>query len=192
MRLSPAGDRAYVTSRGGEGTLSIVFLDEDREPTVIETGAGAEGLAVTHDGREIWVLNRREASISIVDSRTMQVTEVLTSIPFPSRAAAAVDGRMAIINGLTGEATNGRLRIYDAGSRQLLHDLDVPGDAPNERGRGIEFNAVGDVLFLSTQEADSILAYDTGDFMAPHLLTTGHDAPDGLAWSPLRVGVFDN
>lgn len=45
VRLSPDASRAYVASRGGEGTLSVVYLNEDRDPTVIPTGAGAEGLA---------------------------------------------------------------------------------------------------------------------------------------------------
>ena len=32
VRLSPDGSRAYVTSRLAEGTLSVIFLDEDRPP----------------------------------------------------------------------------------------------------------------------------------------------------------------
>jgi DNA-binding beta-propeller fold protein YncE len=58
VRVSPDGNRAYVTSRGGEGTLSVIYLDEDRPPAVIVTGLGAEGIDVTPDGSEIWVANR--------------------------------------------------------------------------------------------------------------------------------------
>jgi hypothetical protein len=47
VRLSPDGSRAYVTSRGTEGTLSVIFLEEERPPVVIATGLGAEGLDVT-------------------------------------------------------------------------------------------------------------------------------------------------
>ena len=58
--------------------------------------------------------------------------------------------------------------------------------------RGIGFDATGDTLFLSTQEADAIFVYDMANpTAAPQLLTTGHDQPDGVAWSPLRVGVFE-
>ena len=32
LRLSPDGSRAYVTSRGAEGTLSVIFLEKDRPP----------------------------------------------------------------------------------------------------------------------------------------------------------------
>lgn len=67
VRLSPDGSRAYVTSRGAQGTLSVIFLDEERPPIVIDTGPGAEGLDVTPDGREVWVINRQEESISIIE-----------------------------------------------------------------------------------------------------------------------------
>ena len=54
LRLRPDGLHAYVTSRGGEGTLSVIFLEEDRPPLVIPTGTGAEGISVTSDGGEVW------------------------------------------------------------------------------------------------------------------------------------------
>jgi len=56
VRLSPDGTRAYVTSRGAAGTLSVISLEADTPPVVIPTGGGAEGLAVSPDGREVWVV----------------------------------------------------------------------------------------------------------------------------------------
>ena len=56
VRLSPDGARTFVTSRGAEGTLSVISLNSESAPVVIPTGAGAEGLAVTKDGREVWVV----------------------------------------------------------------------------------------------------------------------------------------
>ncbi len=54
VRLSPDGARTFVSSRGAEGTLSVISLNSESAPVVIPTGAGAEGLAVTKDGREVW------------------------------------------------------------------------------------------------------------------------------------------
>ena len=73
VRLSPDGARAFVTSRGAEGTLSIIALAGEAPPIVIPTGTGAEGLAVTPDGREVWVVNRIAKSISIVDTGSLKV-----------------------------------------------------------------------------------------------------------------------
>ena len=73
VRLSPDGSRAYVTSRLGTGTLSVIFLNEDRDPVVIQTGPGAEGLDVSADGSEVWVANRQERSISVIDAELLEV-----------------------------------------------------------------------------------------------------------------------
>ena len=190
VQLSTDGATAYVTSRGAEGTLSVLDLADDGPPVVLPTGAGAEGITVTAEGAQIWVANRRAESISVIDAASREVIDTL-DVPFASRMAASAAGVVAVVNGLTGEQTDGRLRLYEAGTRRLLHDLEVPGEHPNERGRGIGFDATGDTLFLSTQEADAILVYDMADpTAAPQLLTAGHDQPDGVAWSPLRVGVF--
>ena len=79
VRLSPDGRRAYVTSRLGEGTLSIIDLEGGSPTRVLETGAGAEGLAVTPDGREVWVLDREAGTISIVDTVRAVVVERISS-----------------------------------------------------------------------------------------------------------------
>ena len=192
VQLSPDGATAYVTCRGAEGTLSVVDLADDEPPIVLPTGAGAEGITITTDGAEIWVANRLSESISIIDAASGEVIETLDSVPFASRMAASPAGVVAVVNGLTGEQADGRLRLYEVGTRRLLHGLEVPGEHPNERGRGIGFDATGETLFLSTQEADAIFVYNTANpTAAPRQLTTGHDQPDGVAWSPLRVGVFE-
>lgn len=94
VRLSPDGARAYVTSRDAEGTLSVIFLNEERAPVVIETGRGAEGLDVTADGREVWVANRSETSIAVVDTESFEVVATLDSRPFAGRIEMGPDGRL--------------------------------------------------------------------------------------------------
>ena len=69
----------YVTSRGAKGTLSVIFLNEERGPVVIETGLGSEGISVTPDGSEVWVVNRAVESISIVDTELLEVVATIGS-----------------------------------------------------------------------------------------------------------------
>jgi DNA-binding beta-propeller fold protein YncE len=85
VRLSPDGSRAYVTSRLGKGTLSVIFLEEERDPVVIVTGGGAEGIAVSPDGSEIWVANRTEGTISVVSAASLEVVATRPSHPFAGR-----------------------------------------------------------------------------------------------------------
>ena len=99
VRLSPDGSRAYVTSRGAEGTLSVIFLNEERPPVVIATGLGAEGLDVTPDGSEVWVANRGETSISVIDTQSLEIVATLDSRPFAGRIEMGPDGHAIVPNG---------------------------------------------------------------------------------------------
>ena len=94
VRLSPDGTRAYVTSRGAAGTLSVISLEGDTPPVVIPTGEGAEGLAVSPDGREVWVVNRVAGTISIVDTRSLTVAATIDVPPDARRAEISAGGRV--------------------------------------------------------------------------------------------------
>ena len=122
VRLSPDGARAFVTSRGAEGTLSVISLAGEA-PVVIPTGAGAEGLAVTPDGREVWVVNRIARSISIVDTRSLKVTQTIDVPPDARRAEVSASGRVLVPHGGTDDAPAQYLSVYDLRTRALVNRL---------------------------------------------------------------------
>ena len=188
VRSSPDGTRAYVTSRGAEGTLSVIALDADVAPVVIPTGQGAEGLAVTPDGREVWVVNRGAASISIVDAASLRVVETIAARPNAGRVEISRDGRVLVPNGASAQATAQYLTVYDARTRAVVDELAV-----RESGRGaFGIHLFGEVAFVSDRGERSIRLYDLAASLAEaETLTTEHDDPDGLAYSPVRVQVYD-
>lgn len=187
IRLSPEGDRVYVGGRLGEGTVSVVYLDEDRDPTVIQTGPGAEAIAVTPDGARVWVINQDENTISVIDPQALVELEKFAAATQPRRLANLPGGRMAVVYG--NRETVG-IRIFDTRTREVLHDLPIPGEEVGAGGFG--FLAVGAVGFVSTRLDGRILIYDFADPSAPpRTLVSNHETPDGMNWTPLRVGVFD-
>ena len=187
IRLSPDGNRVYVGGRLGEGTVSVVYLDEAREPTVIQTGLGAEAITVTPDGGAVWVINQDENTISIIDPEGLVEREKFEAATQPRRLANLPGGRMAVIYG--NRETVG-IRIFDTRTREVLHDLAIPGDGVGAGGFG--FFAVDDVGFVSTRLDGRILVYDFADPEAPpRTLAAGHETPDGMNWTPLRVDVFN-
>jgi len=187
IRLSPNGGRVYVGGRLGEGTVSVVYLDEDREPTVIQTGPGAEAITVTPDGGRVWVINQDENTISIIDPEALVQLEKFEAATQPRRLANLPGGRMAVIYG--NSETVG-IRIFEAETREVLHDLPIPGEGAGAGGFG--FFAVGDTGFVSTRLDGRILVYDfSAPEAPPRTLVTGHETPDGMNWTPLRVDVFN-
>lgn len=187
IHLSPEGDRVYVGGRLGGGTVSVVYLDEDRNPTVIQTGLGAEAITVTPDGAHVWVINQDENTISVIDPDALVELEKFTAATQPRRLANLPDGRMAVVYG--NRETVG-IRIFDTQTREVLHDLPIPGEEVGAGGFG--FLAIGNAGFVSTRLDGRILVYDFADpSVPPQTLVSGHETPDGMNWTPLRVGVFN-
>ena len=188
VRLSPDGSRAYVTSRGTEGTLSVIFLEEERPPVVIATGLGAEGLDVTADGGEVWVANRGETSISVIDTRSHEVVATLDSRPFAGRIEMGPDGYAIVPNGGRGSRVPQYLRLWDVRARRLVTEVPIRNGAPQGGNFGVLIRA--GTAFVSDPTAGTIQVFDLDGLTGRRLLMVEHDAPDGLAWSPIRVDVL--
>jgi YVTN family beta-propeller protein len=191
LRLSPDGSRAYVTSRGAEGTLSVVFLDEDRPPVVIRTGPGAEGLAVTPDGREVWVANRDEETISVIDTSSLTVVATVASRPAAGRVEIGPNGRAIAPNGGGGgEPVAQHLRLFDVKARTTLTEVPLRDGRPQDGNFGVLIH--GDIAFVSDPGEGTIRMFNLAMLgkSEAEMLVSAHESPDGMAWSPVRVGVM--
>ncbi|MDX1561631.1 MAG: YncE family protein, partial [Gammaproteobacteria bacterium] len=102
VRLSPDDSRAYVAARGGAGTLSVVWLDQDRPPTVITTGRGAEGIAVAPDGGEIWIANRDDQTLTVVDAESLEIIATL-DVPPTNRVEFLPNGQAVVPGGASAD-----------------------------------------------------------------------------------------
>ncbi len=185
ITLSPDATRVYVGGRLEPGTVSVVHLDGETPPTVIPTGLGAEAIAVTPDD-EVWVLNQDANTISVIDPQTLEILETFASATQPRRLANLPGNRMAVVNG---NASTAGINIYDTATRSVLETLDVPdGDVA---AGGFGFLVLGTHAFVSTRADGQILLYDLDRPQEPpRPYATGHDTPDGMAWSPLRVDAL--
>lgn len=186
IALGPDAEHVFVGGRIS-GTVSIVSLDAGAVPTVLETGLGAEAIAIAPDDR-IWVLNQDADTISVIDPDAATILETFAAADQPRRLAALPGGRMAVI---AGNASGAGIRIYDAATRTVIDEIGLSGEGVGAGGFG--FLAVGAHVFVSTRADGQILLYDLDQPREPpRRFAIGHDTPDGMAWSPLRVEVLDN
>jgi YVTN family beta-propeller protein len=72
VRLSPDGSVFYVTNQGRMG-VSVIDPVAMKEIQFIPTGRGSHGLQVSRDARSLYVSNRLEGSISVIDFATRRV-----------------------------------------------------------------------------------------------------------------------
>lgn len=186
VRAGPDGERAYVTSRGGAGTLSVIDLSGGSEPVVIETGAGAEGVALGPGGDEVWVVNRGEASISIVDTGALEVVDEVETPPNPRRAEISESGRVLVPSG--GRETQPRLTLYALDTREQVDEHVL-----SESARGpLGVHVAEEHAFVSDLAAGTISIYDLERFPSSRLITGDHEVPDGLGFSPHRLDVLED
>jgi DNA-binding beta-propeller fold protein YncE len=187
IRLSPDGGRAYVTSRLGAGTLSILDVASEGKPVVLTTGAGAEGLAVTPDGSEVWVLDREADTISIVDTARLSVKERLPARPSSNRVAISSEGKAVVTNGTSSEEIPQFVDVYDVRSRKRLHALPLRGGTARKGAFGIWIQ--GTSVFISDTAGGRVLVYDLERFGEPKVLLSGleGEGPDGMVWSAHRA-----
>jgi len=188
VRLSPDNARAFVTSRGAKGTLSIISLANEAPPVVVPTGEGAEGLAVTPDGREVWVVNRVARSISIVDTQSLKVIQTIDVLPDARRAEISPSGRVLVPHAGPDDAPAQYLSVYDLKSRTLVDRLAMHEGRKGQGGFGIHI--AGERAFVSDRADRALFVMELGSLKSRRTLTTGHDDPDGLAVSTVRVAAL--
>ncbi len=69
VKVSPDGRTWYIADMQNSG-LWILHNDVFANPTFLPTGAGAHGLYVSRDSKDLYITNRGEGSISVLDFAT--------------------------------------------------------------------------------------------------------------------------
>jgi YVTN family beta-propeller protein len=100
VRLDPNGDIFYVADMAGNGVFEI---DGDALKAIgfIATGRGAHGLCVSRDSKWLYVSNRDEGTVALVDVRTRTLVRKWT-VPgggSPDMGGVSADGRVLWLSG---------------------------------------------------------------------------------------------
>ncbi|HVR41864.1 MAG TPA: cytochrome D1 domain-containing protein [Thermoanaerobaculia bacterium] len=187
-----AGSRAFVANIGS-GSVTAIDLSGKTGAVRIATGAGAEGIAVRPESREVWVTNREADTLSVIDVDTLEVKATIEAKGFPIRIAFTPDGTRAIVSA----ARSGEVVLIDAGERRELRRaaLDL-GTAPDAAQRlfgdqfgaspvpvGIVMAADGKTAFVAATQSDAVVVIDTATLEVRDLLKAGRE-PDGMALAP--------
>lgn len=100
VKLSPDGAVFYVADMKANGLHLIDGVDL-RQIGFIPTGDGAHGLYVSRDSRELFVSNRHEGSISVIDLNTRKVIHKwrLPGGGSPDMGGVSADGRVLWLSG---------------------------------------------------------------------------------------------
>jgi YVTN family beta-propeller protein len=173
-----------ATTNVSSGTVSLIEKTmvtsgpgaprEDWNETVIRVGNGSEGFDVTSDGKEIWVANAQDGTVSIVDVASKQVTQTLTAnVDGANRLKLTPDGKLAFISSLRGPDVT----VIDTATRKIVKRIPVGSGAA-----GIQMQPDGVRAFVACSPDGYVAVIDLHAMEVVGRIPAGHD-PDGLAWA---------
>ena len=184
--------RAYVTNIGS-GTTTAIDLVNERKLQDMPTGGGSEALALTPDGRELWVAARADGHIAIVDTATLAVKARLPLPGIPIRIGMTPDGRTVLVT-CAGAAEIVALDVATRVERGRAK-VTVPL-APGAHERPFALLAPGSVLpvgllvsrdgrsaYVAATMGDRVVQFDTRTLEVLRTVDVGGE-PDGLGSTP--------
>jgi len=188
VAVAPGGARAYVANIGS-GSMTALDLAAGRKLADIATGRGSEAIAVTPDGREVWVGAREDGHVAIVDTGTLEVTDRIDLPGIPIRIAMAPDGRKAFVTC----AGSSELVVLETATRRVLEKRRItlplaPGAAGRPHARiapgsvlpvGLLVSPDGRSVYVAATMGDAVLRLDTADAAVQQAMPVDGE-PDGL------------
>ncbi len=144
------------------------------ELTVIPVGHGSEGFDVSPDGKEAWVANAQDGTISVIDIALKKVVATLeVNVRGANRLKFTPDGRRVLVT--PGSA----LVVLDAATRKEVKRL------PEVHGSGgIQMQPDGKRAYVACGQDGKVAVIDLETLEAVGSVDVS--GPDGLAWAVRR------
>jgi len=99
MPMAPPGGAMPPPAAGGPPPGPPPPTGGDWQLTVVPVGRGSEGFDVSPDGKEAWVANAGDGTISVIDIAAKRVTETIAAnVPGANRLKFTPDGKMALVS----------------------------------------------------------------------------------------------
>jgi YVTN family beta-propeller protein len=176
--------------------MTVLDLRASKKLKDVETGAGAEGIDITPDGKEVWVTNRAANTVSVVDAATLKLVATLASKDFPIRCKITPDGTHALVS----NARSGDVAVFDVKSRKETTRIKMELDPVSETDKrlfgdqfgaspvpiGILIHPNGSHAYIANSNADMVTVIDLKSWRVVNRIKTGKE-PDGLGYSGLPV-----
>jgi YVTN family beta-propeller protein len=145
--------------------------------TVIPVGKGSEGFDVSPNGKEIWVANAQDGTISVIDVAAKKVVQTLdANVRGANRLKFTPDGKLVFVSTLGGPD----LVVLDGSTRKEVKRVPIGHGAA-----GILMQPDGQRAYVASTPDDYIVVIDLKSLAVTGKITAGTH-PDGLAWAVRR------
>jgi YVTN family beta-propeller protein len=164
-----------VTSNVSSASVSIMerIGSGTWAETVVGVGRESEGLDVSPDGKEIWVANAGDGTVSIIDATSKKVIATLAvNVQGANRLKFTPDGRLAFVSSLN----KPDVLVLDRVTRKEVKRITV-GDG----AAGILMQPDGARAYVACSPDGYVAVIDLHSLAVVGRIAAGQ-GPDGLAW----------
>jgi YVTN family beta-propeller protein len=177
------GKRAYTTNIPAN-SVSLLDLDAGTLVKTVEVGPAVEGLALTPDGRELWVGSNDGDSVHVLDAATLEPRAKIAAAGTPIRVTITPDGKLALVTNAVGS----KLQVIDVARREVVGTVDLPpGPEPPPPGQPASAVPIGTVVtpdsrtaYVSLSARGEVAVIDLASRAIVGALPGG-EVPDGIA-----------
>jgi YVTN family beta-propeller protein len=149
----------------------------DWDETVVKVGNGSEGFDVSPDGKELWVANAQEGTISIIDLASKKVVETLAANAHgANRLKFTPDGKHVFVSCLGGPD----VIVLDVATRKEIKRINVGHGAA-----GTVMQPDGTRAFVACSPDNYVAVIDLKSLEVTGHIDVGTE-PDGLAWAVVQ------
>jgi YVTN family beta-propeller protein len=174
--VSPDGRTIYTTNVNSD---SVTMVDKDAPGAgwpnkVIAVGKGPEGVDISPDGKELWVANSGDGTVSNISTASKRVIDTLkVGTKRSNRVKFVPEGTLVLIT----DMGSGDLLVMDAATRKEVKRLHL-----GKTVEGILVAPDGSRAFIAESADNQIAILDLKTLGVTKTFTTGQD-PDGMAWA---------
>lgn len=176
-------DRSVVwTTDLGSRTVTRVGLRGDSEPPLsVTVGEEPEGIALSPDGKALWVSARGSNEAYELDPTTMEVRRTVSTGAFPLRIAIRPQGDVAV----TSDLQDGGLSVIDLETAEVIRSIAVssPEEAQERFQVTILWSDDGERIYVAETASDTVAEVDYATGRVLRRLKVG-DGGDGMAILP--------
>lgn len=177
-----SGTRAFTTNIAA---MSVSALDVPARTVSAPwtVGARIEGLAVTPDGREVWVGGNDSHTVYVLDGATGAISARIDGFGMPYRIGITPDARTAVVSDPGAE----RIHLVDVATRTIRTTLDVPALLPAEGAQpspqGVAISPDGKYGYVTLKAAAKVVVVELARGTIVKVLPVGAGS-DGVGISP--------
>ena len=168
-----------VTTNIGSGTITIFEKRAGPRPnwsaTTVATGPRGEGFDVSPDGKQIWVANAGNGTITVIDVESKSPTTFAANVQGANRPKFTPDGTMVLVSTLGAPD----LRILRASDHTEIKRIPIGTGAA-----GIQIQPDGARAYVACSPDNYVAVIDLKSLRAVGKIAAGKN-PDGLAWATI-------